>query len=169
MAGEVDMRSATSGDAPAIASIWHRGWRDGHEGHVPSELVSARTEASFRVRALQRVADTTIATVDGAVAGFVMVVGNEVEQVYVGPAHRGTGVAAALLVKAEQIVAGNGYESAWLAVVAENARARRFYERNGWIDSGLIEYPAATGAGAVVVPAHRYDKRVTRSAGGARR
>jgi GNAT superfamily N-acetyltransferase len=163
------MRSATSADAPVVASIWHRGWRDGHEGHVPKELVRARTEASFRLRALQRVADTTIATVDGAVAGFIMVVGNEVEQVYVAPAHRGTGVATALLVKAEELVAGNGYESAWLAVVAGNARARRFYERNGWIDSGLIQYPAATGGRPVVIPAHRYDKRVTSSADSPRR
>jgi GNAT superfamily N-acetyltransferase len=169
MAGEIDMRPATSADAQVVASIWHRGWRDGHEDHVPDELLSARTEASFRLRAAQRVADTTVASVDGAVGGFIMVVGDEVEQVYVAPAHRATGVAAALLVKAEEIVAGNGYESAWLAVVAGNARARRFYERNGWIDSGLIQYPAATGAGPVVIPARRYDKRVTSRAAGPRR
>jgi len=158
------IRPATSADAPAVAIIWHRGWRDGHIGHVSDELVSARTEASFRLRASQRVPDTTVATVDGAVAGFIMVVGDEVEQVYVAPAHRGTGVAATLLAKAEEIVAGNGHESAWLAVVAGNARARSFYERNGWIDRGLIEYPAATGGASVVVPAHRYDKPVTGSA-----
>jgi len=158
------MRPATSADAPAVAIIWHRGWREGHEGRVSDELVSARTEASFRLRASQRVSDTTVATVDGAVAGFIMVVGDEVEQVYVASAHRGTGMAAALLVKAEEIVAGDGHESAWLAVVAGNARARRFYERNGWIEGGLIEYPAATGGGSVVVSAHRYDKRVSGSA-----
>jgi len=161
MAAEIDMRPATRADAPLVAIIWHRGWRDGHEGHVPDELVSARTEASFHLRASQRVADTTIATADGALAGFVMVVRDEVEQMYVAPAHRRTGVAAALLAKAEEIIAGNGHECAWLAVVAGNARARRFYERNGWRDSGLIEYPAATGGGPVVITAHRYDKRVS--------
>jgi ribosomal protein S18 acetylase RimI-like enzyme len=166
MPGELRIRPATSADAPVVAIIWHRGWRDGHEGHVSDELMSAGTEASFRLRASQRVADTTVATVDGAVAGFIMVVGDEVEQVYVAPAHRGTGVAAALLVKAEEIIADNGHESAWLAVVAGNARARHFYERNGWIDSGPIEYPAATGGGPVVIPAHRYAKRVNRSSGG---
>jgi GNAT superfamily N-acetyltransferase len=98
-----------------------------------------------------------------------MVVEDEVEQVYVGRAHRGTGVAAALLSRAEGIVAGNGHESAWLAVVSGNDRARRFYERNGWIDRGLIDYTAATEGGSVLIPAHRYDKRVTRNAEKAQR
>ena len=105
------MRPATAADAPAVAIIWHRGWRDGHEGKVSDELVSARTEESFRSRASRRVADTTVATVGGAVAGFIMVADDEVEQVYVAEAHRGTGVAAALLARAEEIVAGNGHES----------------------------------------------------------
>lgn len=163
------MRPATDADVPVVAIIWYRGWRDGHEGHVADELVHARTEESFRERASVRVADTTVATVGEAVAGFVMVVDDEVEQVYVAHPHRGTGVAAALLVRAEELVAGNGHDAAWLAVVDGNARARRFYERNGWTDQGVIDYAAATEGGTVVVPAHRYAKHVTRNAGDARR
>ena len=158
------MRPAANADVPVVASIWFRGWRDGHVGHVSDELVSARTEASFRLRAARRVADTTVATVDGAVAGFIMVGEDEVEQVYVARAHRGTGVAAALPAGAEEIIASNGHESAWLAVVSGNARARRFYERHGWIDTGLIDYLAATEEGSVSIPAHRYNKRVTQNA-----
>lgn len=162
------MRAATDSDARVVADIWYRGWRDGHEGHVADELVHARTEASFRERASERLADTTVATVGGAVAGFVMVVDDEVEQVYVAQAHRGTGVAAALLARAEEIVAGDGYEAAWLAVVDGNARARRFYERSGWVDQGVIDYAAATEGGTIAVPARRYGKRVSRAAGDAR-
>jgi GNAT superfamily N-acetyltransferase len=164
---EIGIRPATGADAPIVATIWHRGWLDGHVGHVSDELVSARTEASFRSRASRRVADTTVATVDGGLAGFVMIVDDQVEQVYVAQAHRGTGVAAALLERAEQIVAGNGHESAWLAVVAGNARARRFYERSGWIDQGPIDYPAASDRGPISVPSRRYAKRVSPDAGDA--
>ena len=160
--GQIALRPATDADAPAVAVIWHRGWRDGHEGHVPNELVSARTEASFHVRASQRVGDTTVATVGGDVAGFIMVAGDEVEQVYVAQAHRGTGLAAVLLAPAEEIVAAGGHELAWLADVAGNARARRFYERNGWIDRGLLDYPAATDGAPLMIPAQRYEKRVVR-------
>src|ERR1043165_359755 len=93
--GIIDIRPGTTDDASRVAEIWYHGWQDGHLGNVPDALVAARTKESFWERAGRRVADTTVATVDGVVAGFVMVVGDEVEQVYVSAEHRGTGVAAA--------------------------------------------------------------------------
>jgi len=159
-APRVQLRAATADDAPAVADIWHAGWGDGHLGHVPEELVAARTQASFRTRAAQRVGDTTVAVVDGEVAGFVMVVGDEIEQVYVAAAHRGAGVADALMAEAERSIRAAGHESAWLAVVAGNARARRFYERRGWTDAGPFLYEAAGRDGPITVPAHRYVKEV---------
>ena len=154
----VALRKATPHDAKGIAEIWYLGWQDGHLGHVPEELVEARTEDSFHDRAAERVDDTTVATVEGAIAGFVMVVDDEVEQVYVSAGHRGTGVAAALLGDAERQVRANGYGKAWLAVVAGNARARAFYERVGWADEGPFEYGAAAEDGPIAVPCHRYTK-----------
>jgi GNAT superfamily N-acetyltransferase len=156
----VTLRSAISEDAGVVAEIWHLGWQDGHLGLVPQELADIRTEASFRTRAADRLDDTTVATVDGAVAGFVMVVGDEVEQVYVSSRHRGTGVAALLLAEAERQVQANGHGTAWLAVVAGNARARAFYERAGWIDEGPFDYAAATEDGPIAVPCRRYTKIV---------
>ncbi|ARX84258.1 GCN5 family acetyltransferase [Streptomyces alboflavus] len=156
----VELRPATPADVAAIARIWHEGWADGHLGNVPAALVAVRTAQSFGMRAPQRVTDTAVATVGGEVAGFVMVVDDEVEQVYVDARHRGTEVARALLAEAERRVAAKGHTRAWLAVVNGNARARRFYERNGWTDEGLFEYLAASDSGPIHVPCHRYVKRV---------
>jgi GNAT superfamily N-acetyltransferase len=152
------LRKASPEDANEVAEIWFLGWQDGHLGFVPQELVDARTEGSFRARAAERVGDTTVATVDGAVAGFIMVVDDEVEQVYVSALHRGTGVADVLIDEAERQARANGYGKAWLAVVAANARARAFYERAGWFDEGPFDYRAAADAGPIVVPCHRYTK-----------
>lgn len=150
------------GDARSVATIWHLGWRDGHLGHVPDELLAIRTEASFNERAPGRVADTTVAVIGERVAGFIMVVDDEVEQVYVDGDCRGMGVADALLAEAERQVGQNGDAVAWLAVVAGNARARRFYERQGWSDAGLFDYGAAgSGTGTVSVPSHRYEQRLS--------
>jgi GNAT superfamily N-acetyltransferase len=156
----VTLRRAVADDADAVAAIWYAGWADGHVGHVPEELVAIRTKESFWTRAADRIADTTVAVVGEEVAGFVMVVGDEVEQVYVSRDHRGSGVAGTLLSEAERQVKANGHSEAWLAVATGNARARRFYERGGWTDGGAFDYPATVGSGTLPVPCHRYLKQV---------
>ncbi|WP_133802357.1 GNAT family N-acetyltransferase [Kribbella caucasensis] len=154
------LRPAEDADAEAVAAIWYAGWGDGHLGNVPDELVAIRTKESFWERAPQRIGDTTVAVVGDEVAGFVMVVNDEVEQVYVSGEHRGSGVAGILIGEAERQVEAAGYDAAWLAVATGNARARRFYERSGWIDEGPFDYPASVETGTLAVPCHRYVKPV---------
>lgn len=151
-----ELRPATTADAAEISRIWCEGWRDGHLGHTPAALVEARTAASFDHRALERLPHTTVATVDGDVVGFVVVVDDEAEQVYVDRAARGSGVAAALLAEVERQVAASGHGRVWLAVASGNTRARRFYERSGWYVDGAFDYQADGPDGPIAVPCHRY-------------
>jgi ribosomal protein S18 acetylase RimI-like enzyme len=162
---QIELRRARPDDAPLIAEIWRVGWLDGHLGRVPAELIAVRDADSFRTRASERIDDTTIAVVRGEVAGFVMVVADEVEQVYVAGHHRGDGVADVLLQDAERQVRAAGFAAAWLAVAPGNARARRCYERNGWHDAGPFHYAAASGHGPIPVPCHRYVKELSEPAG----
>ena len=157
---DVVVRPATDGDATAVAEIWHEGWPDGHLGHVPPALVEVRTEESFHQRAAERVAHTTVAVAGDEVAGFVMVVDDEVEQVYLSRRYRGSGIAARLLTEADRQVRHSGHTSAWLAVVEGNVRARAFYERTGWVDDGPFVYAAHTEEGDMDIPCRRYIKRV---------
>jgi ribosomal protein S18 acetylase RimI-like enzyme len=150
------LRPARPDEADAVAAIWRDGWTDGHLGNVPDALVAVRTPESFDVRTAEGLEHTTVAVVDGEIAGFVMVVGDEVEQVYVGASHRGSGVAGILLAEAARLVKANGFDRAWLAVSAGNVRARRLYERQGWVDEGALDYPAQTAEGPIPVPCHRY-------------
>ena len=154
------IRPATADDAAAVARIWEAGWRDGHLGNVPEELMRVRTPESFRTRSAERMADTAVAVVDDEVAGFVMVVEDEVDQVYVDQRHRGSGVAGLLLAEAERLVAAGGHPRAWLAVATGNARARRFYERQGWADDGAFEHHAPVDGGSIPVPCHRFVRDV---------
>jgi GNAT superfamily N-acetyltransferase len=155
------IRPAAAADMAAVADLWHEGWHSGHAGHVPEGLTALRTLEAFHARTAPRVADTTVAVSDaGDLLGFVMVVDDEVEQVFVAPAVRGTGVAAVLLGSAERQVAAAGHAAAWLAVVAGNARARRFYEKGGWVDEGDLPYEVTAGGQTWTSPCRRYVKSV---------
>ena len=155
------VRKATSNDVVVVAQIWHTGWIDGHLGHVPPELVRHRNEAQFVSRSRDRLGNMWVAESNSQTVGFVVVKGDEVEQLYVDRTSRGTGVAAMLLRKAVAEIGGAGYRRAWLAVVAGNQRARAFYSRLGWRDAGPFSYPAETEAGPLPIPAHRYDLDLT--------
>ena len=156
----MELRPARPDDMATVADIWHRAWHVAHPGHVPEGLTHGRTRAAFRERTPRRVADTTVAEVDGELVGFTMVAGDEVEQVFVDPNRHGTGVAGPLLAAAERRVADAGHDVAWLAVVVGNARARRFYEKHGWTDAGDLPYEVSAGGTTYVSPCRRYEKRL---------
>jgi ribosomal protein S18 acetylase RimI-like enzyme len=157
------MRPATAGDVDAIVSVFHQGWHEVHPGRVPDGLTERRTPEAFHDRVSRRVAETgetTVAEVDGTVAGFIMVSGDEAEQVYVDRAFRGTTVAAQLLTEAERQIAEAGHDVAWLVVVRGNDRAQAFYARQGWVDEGDFDYPVTALGEHYISPCRRYTKRL---------
>jgi GNAT superfamily N-acetyltransferase len=157
--GPYRIRHGTPNDVDTVARIWLTGWADGHVGNVPPGLVKHREQLEVYVsRARERVGGMWVAEAnDGQILGFVVVKDDELEQVYVDRAARGTGVAAQLLRTGEDEVRRAGHTRAWLAVVAGNARARAFYSRQGWRDAGQFIYRAETEAGSFPVPSHRYE------------
>lgn len=161
--GSYRIRKSTSNDVDAVARIWLTGWADGHVGNVPPGLVPHRQDPEqYVLRARDRVGSMWVAeSNDGQILGFVVVKDDELEQVYVDRAARGTGVAAQLLCRGEDEVRRAGHNRAWLAVVAGNARARAFYSRHGWRDAGPFIYHADTEVGTFPVPSHRYEIELT--------
>lgn len=154
------LRAAAIDDLDAISAVWFAGWRETHLGQVPDALLAHRTPEQFRARVPEILDATTVATVAGRVVGLLVVRGSEVEQLYVADGHRGTGIASALLRHGERVIADR-FVTAFLAVVAGNGRARRFYEREGWHDTGPFDYEAWTSTGErVAVRCRRYEKDV---------
>lgn len=156
------LRPARPEDMAAVADVWHRAWHSAHVGHVPAGLTAGRTLEAFHERTPSRVADTTVAEEDGRVVGFVMVAGDELEQLFVDPDRHGSGVAAPLLAAGEEQIAAAGHDVAWLAVVVGNARARRFYEKQGWYDAGDLPYEVTALGETFISPCRRYEKKLTR-------
>jgi ribosomal protein S18 acetylase RimI-like enzyme len=157
------LRPATVDDVEAVTAVFHEGWHDVHPGRVPDGLTERRTLDAFRDRVARRIAETdetTVAEVDGAVAGFIMVSADEAEQVYVDRAHRGTTVATLLLTEAERQIAEAGHDVAFLVVVRGNDRAQAFYTRQGWTDEGDVDYPVTALGEHFLSPCRKFTKRV---------
>lgn len=152
------LRPAAPDEAEAIVNVWFSGWREAHLGQVPDALLAHRSPQAFRQRIPEILDNTTVATVDDRPVGLVVVTGAEIEQLYVALEHRRHGVANALLDHGESVIA-HDHREAFLAVVAGNARARHFYERQGWTDTGPFDYEAWTPDGdRVPVACRRYRK-----------
>lgn len=154
------IRAAAEPDADRIAQIWQTGWHDAHDARVPEALIAHRTPESYPPRARDRLAHTVVADLDGRVVGFIVIEHDEVEQLYVDAAARGTGVAQQLMAHAEREIAAAGHPEAWLAVVAGNDRAIAFYEKSGWVDTGPFDYQAEIAGGTLAVPCRRLAKRL---------
>jgi GNAT superfamily N-acetyltransferase len=76
--------------------------------------------------------------------GFVGVTAPWIDGLYVVPEAWGTGVSGELHGVAIEALRNAGVERAQLWVLEHNRRARRFYERRGWLADGstrVVEYP----------------------------
>ncbi len=98
-----------------------------------------------------------VAVVDGALAGYTMLVGGdpadpdvaaavtarptiELSKCYVRAGHHGLGVAGALMEATVDAARARGAASVWLGVNRRNARANRFYEKNGFAIAGTKRF-----------------------------
>jgi GNAT superfamily N-acetyltransferase len=135
-------RLAQANDFKPLAELWHKAWHDAHAALTPPALVAGRTPASFAAR-LETVGDRLrIAGPSGAPLGLCIIDRDEIDQLYVATAARGTGLAAALLSDGEARIAAAGITEARLECARGNDRAARFYAREGWQQTGHAAVPA---------------------------
>ena len=85
-----------------------------------------------------------VAEAAGEVVGAVVAKPGSLENLFVVPSRWGTGIANALHAAAVEVSREAGLAQCRLEVLEENRRARRFYERHGWVEDGRSragEYP----------------------------
>ena len=102
------IRPATPADIPALTEIWYQGWHEAHAADVPAALTALRTRDDFTRRLIGFDAGLHVGGPDGAPLGFVALKPDEINQLYVAPSARGTGLAAALMADAEARLAAGG-------------------------------------------------------------
>jgi GNAT superfamily N-acetyltransferase len=109
------VRPADPADLDPLARIWYDGWQDAHLGVLPPALARRRTLDSFRKRLRTALATLRVVGPPAAPIGFCLVHGDELCQLYVAAASRGTGAAAALIADAESRMRDAGIQTACTA------------------------------------------------------
>ena len=131
----LNLRPAVPADAMAVARVHVRAWQVGYHGLMPADyLASLRVEDRAARYTFGR-ADgphTTVGVHDGAIAGFVTTLGDELCALNTDPELWGAGVGRALIAHARGELAANGATEGRLWMLVGNVRAERFYLRDGW-------------------------------------
>jgi diamine N-acetyltransferase len=78
----------------------------------------------------------------------------EIQRFYIGPHHHGQGLARRLMEEVLETAREMGGELLWLGVWEHNTRAIRFYEKQGFVDVGVMEFMLGTDL--------QYDRVMTR-------
>lgn len=154
-------RTPGPSEIAALAQLWFDGWQDAHAAVLPAALARLRTRQSFADRLSAMLADVRVIGEPGAPLGFCAIRHDELDQLFVAPAGRGRGVAAALVADAERRLAADGVATAWLACAIGNHRAARFYEKCGWHLAATVVQRLDTIEGPFDLEVWRYEKRLS--------
>ena len=167
----IEVRAATSDDAPAIARINVASWRAAYDGIVSDRFLkgisTSSRERAWRERILADATRVTlVAERDGELlgycglstpsrdedAGFGVA---EVAAIYVDPSVWRIGAGRALMDAALATLRAAGWTAATLWVFEANSRARAFYERYGFALDGAKQAHPDLGPGAIEVRMRR--------------
>ena len=144
------VRRARLEDAAAIAEVHVRTWQAAYEHVFGAERLAgldlAAREGLARRFATDPEQDAFVAEEDGRIAGFVATgppeddgEERELYAIYVLPEAWGSAAGTGLMQAAVEAMRARGAPDAILWVLEDNPRARRFYEREGWVEDGSAE------------------------------
>jgi ribosomal protein S18 acetylase RimI-like enzyme len=138
------VRPARREDAAAIADVHVLTWQTAYEHVFGAERladIGRGRRAQWEERLANPQRQVLVSEEDGRVTGFASIGESrdepgkgELYAIYVLPEAWGSGAGPALMASALEGLCG--YSSATLWVLEDNPRARRFYEREGWIVDG---------------------------------
>ena len=131
MSAPFQLRPYAAADENAAIALWQQTWQQAY----PSIDFAARVNW-WRERwdkELVRDANIVVAEQAGALIGFVTIdAKGYLDQLVVGPEHWGSNLGTALVNEAKRL----SPHGITLKVNTDNARAIRFYRRNGFVDAG---------------------------------
>ena len=158
----VSLRFATADDAALLHSVAAATFAlacppDTTQASIDAFIAEHLSETSFAGYLADPQRQLIIGQHNGAAAGYTMIVFGEpadsdvaaavtlrptaeLSKCYVLADHHGTGLAATMIAASVEAARERGALSVWLGVNIHNARANRFYEKNGFAQVGTKRF-----------------------------
>lgn len=133
--GSIDIRAGGPADVEALVTIQREASVAGFANVFPPERYPYPTDEVrelWRETVVDPNVDVYVAESDAVAIGTVTVDTEFLRQLYVLPAHWGTGIGSALLQRGLERMRERGATQAKLWTLEGNERGRRFYEHRGW-------------------------------------
>jgi len=147
------IRTAEPADAPSLAALAARTFHTAFAtDNNPADIGAYVAKAFSRDTILQELEDPQslflLAVADGTDVGYAKIRKGkppdcvdgpepiELERIYVEASKQSGGVGAALMQAVFDYAKGEGYGTVWLGAWEKNAKARRFYDRQGFSPVG---------------------------------
>jgi ribosomal protein S18 acetylase RimI-like enzyme len=137
----ISIRRARTADASALAGVFDAAWREAYLGVIPGVALSrmmARRGPRWWRAAVDRGRPLAILDVHDKVAGYVsyglcrdrsLPADGEVDELYLSPEYQGLGFGTRLFRAARNDLADRNFPRVLVWCLADNVRARAFYER----------------------------------------
>ena len=151
-APEFSVREAVNADIPGIRKCYMRSWRAAYSGSLTPDVLDEALQKRGGLDWEREIESATTAVrvavdVDKHVLGVMQADEDpppprdlpEIDMLYVDSDAWGSPVAVELLKAGLTWMADRGHREARLRVVEEHFRARRFYEREGWLLDPALE------------------------------
>ena len=155
-AGEIVLRAGHVGDAAAISAFFAFAFTDTFGHLYPpedlAEFLRPMDADGFAGELVDPKHAFCLAEQGGALVGYCKLgpptlpfdpdgrQAIELRQLYLASSQHGTGVAATLMDWALETARARGFQDMYLSVFIDNHRARRFYERHGFVEVGLYAF-----------------------------
>ena len=152
-------RLATPADGPALNAMARQSWVETFGAQYTAEDLAAFMADAYGPEGalIRSLSDPQVAIRlaegDNGIAGYATIAPNrlpapdaepgaqDVRQLYVLRPWQGSGVAAQLMAWAIGTARERGAPALYLSVWEENGRARRFYQRHGFVHVGDYDFP----------------------------
>lgn len=142
----MEIRYITENDDPyEISEIYEKSWKYAYKDIIPQDYLDGIPSGRWADNINKAGLKNLVITEYGKIIGTASVCKSrwekysghgEIVSIYFLPEHMGKGYGSLLLGKCIEELKKNGYNKILLWVLEDNRRARKFYEKNGFVCSG---------------------------------